>query len=54
MEVAAVPGSEERRILRRELPSVVPFQRLYDIFAVGDVFLGIDTLDTRLFNFYHE
>ena len=37
-----------------ERGAVSPFQRLYDIFAVGDVFLGIDTLDTRLFNFYHE
>ena len=34
--------------------TVAPFQRLDDIFAVGTVFRRIDTLDTRLFNFYHE
>jgi hypothetical protein len=37
-----------------ERGAVSPLQRLYDILTVGDVILGIDTLDTRLFNFYHE
>ena len=37
-----------------ERGAVSPLQRLYDILTVGDVVLGIDTLDTRLFNFYHE
>ena len=34
--------------------AVASFQRFDDIFAVGAILRGIHTLNTRLFNFYHE
>ena len=34
--------------------AVTSFQRLDDVFAVGAILRGIHTLNTRLFNFYHE
>ena len=34
--------------------AVASFQRFDDVFAVGAILRGIHTLNTRLFNFYHE